>query len=110
MKDSTIVIFTDCSSFINPGPTGTGAVIFRAGMNKPPIKLAKVVSSNCTNCHGEIDDILLALEHMLSAQFQFSAHTFHIFSDSYAAINATTSLSPQEIHHDKIEELIHISN
>ena len=45
MKDSTIAIITDCSSFINPGPTGAGAVIFRAGMNEPPIKLAKAVSS-----------------------------------------------------------------
>ena len=33
-----------------------------------------------------------------------------IFSDSIAAINAITSLSPQEIYHDKIEEIIHISN
>ena len=39
MKDSTIAIFTDGSSIINPGPTGSGTVIFRAGINKPPIKL-----------------------------------------------------------------------
>ena len=68
IKDSTIAIFTDGSSLINPGPTGAGAVIFRAGMNKPPIKLAKAVSSNNTNYHGEIDTILLALKHILSAQ------------------------------------------
>ena len=110
MKDSTIAIITDCSSFINPGPTGTGAVIFRAGMNEPPIKLAKALSSNSTNYHGEIDAILLALKHILSAQSQFSANTIHIFSDSIAAINSITSLSPQEIHHDKIDEIIHISN
>ena len=58
MKDSTNAIFTDGSSLINPGPTGAGAVIFRAGMNKPPIKLAKAVSSNSTNYHEEIDAIL----------------------------------------------------
>ena len=110
MKDSTIAIFTDGSSMTNPGPTGAGAVIFSAGRNKPPIKLAKAVSSNITNCHGEIDAILLALKHILSAQSQFRANTIHIFSDSIAAINAITSFSPQEIHHDKIEEIICISN
>ena len=35
MKDSTIIIFTDGRTLINPGPTGAGAVIFRADMNKP---------------------------------------------------------------------------
>ena len=35
MKDSTITIFTDGRTLINPGPTGAGAVIFRADMNKP---------------------------------------------------------------------------
>ena len=58
MKDSTNAIFTDGSSLINPGPTGAGAVIFRAGMNKAPIKLPKAVSSNSTNYHREIDAIL----------------------------------------------------
>ena len=47
-------------------------VIFRAGMNKPPMKLAKTVSSNSTNYHREIDAILLALKYLLSAQSQFS--------------------------------------
>ena len=110
MKDSTIAIFTDGSSLIYPGPTGAGAVISSAGMNKPPIRLAKAVSSNSTNYHGEIDDILLALKHILSAQSQFSANTIHIFSDSTAAINTITSFSSQEMHHDKIEEIIRISN
>ena len=41
MKESTIAIFTDGSSLINPEPTGAGADICSAGMNKPPIKLAK---------------------------------------------------------------------
>ena len=110
MKDSTIAIFTDGSSLIYPGPTGAGAVISSAGMNKPPIKFAKAVSSNSTNYHGEIDDILLALKHILSAQSQFSANTIHIFSDSTAAINTITSFSSQEMHHEKIEEIIRISN
>ena len=109
IKDSTIANFTDGSSLINLEYTGTGAVIFRAGMNKPPIKLAKAVSSNNTNYHGEIDAILLALKHILSAQSQFNANIIHIFIKSIAAINIITSLSPQEIHNDKIEEIIHIS-
>ena len=59
MKDSIIAIFTDGSSLINPGPTVAGAVIHRAGMNKP-IKPAKAVSSNNTNYHGEIVPIQLS--------------------------------------------------
>ena len=43
MKDSTTAIFTDGSSLINPGPPGPRGVTFRAGMNEPPIKLAKAV-------------------------------------------------------------------
>ena len=110
MKDSTIAVFTDGSSLINPGPTDAGAVIFSAGMNKPPIKLAKGVFSKSTNYNGEIDAILLALKHILSGQSQFSANTIHIFSNGIAAINAITSFSPQEINHDKIEEIIRINN
>ena len=110
MKDSTIAIFADDSSLESPEPTGAGAIIFRAGMNKPPIKLAKAVSSNSTNYHEEIDVILLALKHISSVQCQFSENAIHIFSDSVAAINVITSLSPQETHHDKIEEIIRISN
>ena len=68
-KDSAIAIFTDGSSLINPGPTGAGTLIFRAGtINKSPVKLAKAISSNSTNYHGEIEVILLELKHMFSAQ------------------------------------------
>ena len=78
-------------------------------MNEPPIKLATAVSSNSTNNNGEIDAILLVLKHILSAQPEVSANTIYIFRDSIVAINAT-SLSPQEIHHVKIEEITNISN
>ena len=107
MKDSSFAIFTDGSSLINPEPTGAGAVILRAGMNKPPSKLAKAVSSNSTNYHGEIDAIL-ALKHILSAQPHFSANTIHMFRDSIVTINVITCLPPEEVHHGKIEEIIHI--
>ena len=79
-------------------------------MNEPPIKLAKAVSSNSTNYRGEIDAILLALKCILSSQSQVSANTIHIFRDSIAAITAITSLAPEEIIHNKKEEIIHISN
>ena len=58
IKESTIAIFTDGNSLINPGPTNAGAVIYSADMNKPPIKLAKAASSYSTNYHGEVDAIL----------------------------------------------------
>ena len=41
LKENTVTIFTDGSSSINPGPTGAGAVIFRAGMNEPPTTIEK---------------------------------------------------------------------
>ena len=101
MRSSTISIFSSSgSSLRNPGPTGTGAVILRAAINKPPIKLAKVVSSNSTNDHGEVDAILLALKYILSAQSQVSANIIHIFSNSIAEINVITSLSLQAIDRD----------
>ena len=40
----------------------------------------------------------------MQTQFTYS------HSDSFAAINAITSFSPQEIHYDKIEGIIRISN
>lgn len=66
----------------------------------------KVVSSNSTSYHGEIDGILLAFKNILSTQSEVSANLIHIFSDSIAAINALTLLYPQEMHHEKIEEII----
>ena len=111
MKDSTTSIFTDGSSLINPTErTGAKAVIFPTGVNEPPIKLSKAFSSNSTNYHEKIDAILLALKHIFSIQSQVSAKTIHILSDSIVAIIAITSLSPQEIRYDKIEEIIYISN
>ena len=111
MKDSTTSIFTDGRSLINPTEhTGAKAVIFRTGVNEPPIKLSKAVSSNSSKYHEEIDAILLALKHIFSTQSQVSAKKIHILSDSIVAIIAITSLSPQEIRYDKIEEIIYISN
>ena len=111
MKDSTISIFTDGSSLINPTErTGAKAVIFRTGVNEPPIKLSKVVFWNSTKYHKEIDAILLALKHIFSTQSKVSAKTIHILSDSIVAILAITSLSPQEIRYDKMEEIIYIIN
>ena len=94
MKDSTIAIFTNGSSLINPGPTSVRTVIFTARMNKPTIK----VSSNSTTYHGEIVAILLVINNILSTQSELSANTVHIFSDCNAAINVMISWSLQEIH------------
>ena len=41
-----MAIFTIGSCLVNPGPTGVGAVIFKNGLNKPAIKLAKAVSNS----------------------------------------------------------------
>ena len=75
-------------------------------MDEPPSKLQKAISTNNTNYHGEIDAILLALKHIFSTKSKVNANTIHIFSDSIETINAIAYLSPQEIHHDKTEEII----
>ena len=75
-------------------------------MDEPPSKLSKAVSTNSTSYHGEIDAILLALKHIFLTKFKVNANTIHIFSDSTETINAITYLSLQEIHHDKMEDII----
>lgn len=107
MNDSTTAIFTDGSSLVNPGPTGAGSVVFRAGINEPPIK---TVSSNSTNYYGEIDVVLLALKHISSTHSEVSTHTINIFSHSIVVTDAIKSLSTQEGNLDKIEKIIHISS
>ena len=92
MKGTTIAIFIDGNHLTNPGPAGAGAVIFRPGMNKPPLNLGCFLNS--TNYHGEIDVILQSLEHILSAQSKVSANTIHIFTDSIAAINCHYTTFP----------------
>ena len=42
--NNTIVIFRDGSCQNNPGLTGAGSLVFRDGINYPPIKFAKAVS------------------------------------------------------------------
>ena len=106
MKDSTPATLTDGSSLINARPTGAGVVIFGANINESPVKLAKAFSSNSTSYHGEIDAILLVITHIFSTKSKVNANAIHIFSDSIATISAITSLSPQEIHHDRMEEII----
>ena len=81
-------------------------VLLAQGPVRPPVKLAKTFTSNNTSYHGEIDAILLVIKHISSTQSKVNANRVHIFSDSIATINAITSLSPQEIYHGKMEEII----
>ena len=51
-SNDTIVIFTDGSCQKNPGPTGAVSLVFKDGINNPPIKFAKAVSKFSMNYHG----------------------------------------------------------
>ena len=51
-SNDTIVIFTDGSCQKNPGPTGAVSLVFKDGINNPPIKFAKAVSKLSMNYHG----------------------------------------------------------
>ena len=66
MNENTEAIFTEGSCIGNPGPTGAGAVNFKNDLNKTAIKLAKTVSNNSKNCHGEVELLLLGLKHIKS--------------------------------------------
>ena len=47
-------------------PTEAGTIIFKNRIKKPSIKLAKAVSNNSTNYHGEVEALLLHLKYITS--------------------------------------------
>ena len=107
--NDTIVIFTDGSCANNPGPTGARSLIFKDGINNPPIKFAKAVSKFSTNYHGELEAILLSLKYLRTINL-IAIKKVHIFTDSMSSIQAITSTKQQESYNDTIEQIKRISN
>ena len=108
MNENTVAIFTDGSCTGNPGPTGAGAFIFKNGLNKPAIKLARAVPNNSTNYHAEVE-APLGLKYIKPLSTPWSSNNVHIFSDSIAAINAIISPTQQDLRSNLIEEMKYIS-
>ena len=93
--NDTIIIFTDGSCQNNPGPTGAGSLVFKDGINNPPIKFGKAVSKLSTNYHGELEAILLSLKYIRTINL-IGIKKVHIFTDSMSSIQAITSTKQQE--------------
>ena len=93
--NDTIIIFTDGSCQNNPGPTGAGSLVFKDGINNPPIKFGKAVSKFSTNYHGELEAILLSLKYIRTINL-IGIKKVHIFTDSMSSIQAITSTKQQE--------------
>ena len=71
--------FTDGSALGNSGPCGAGAVIYPNGLDSHPLSLHSPVSKSSTSYHGELKDILLALDHVSKAAIP--RHTTTVFSE-----------------------------
>ena len=108
-QNDTIVIFTDGSCQNNPSPTGAGSLVFKDGINNPPIKFGNAVSKFSTNYHGELEAILLSLKYIRTINL-IGIKKVHIFTDSMSSIQAITSKKQQESFNDTIEEIKRISN
>ena len=93
--NDTIIIFTDGSCQNNPGPTGAGSLVFKDGINNPPIKFGKAVSKLSTNYHGELEAILLSLKYIRTINL-IGIKKVHIFTDSMSSIQAIISTKQQE--------------
>ena len=52
--DIDVLLFTDGSALNNPGPTGTGAVVYIDGYNSVPILNKKAVTPMGNNYTGEL--------------------------------------------------------
>ena len=108
-QNDTIVIFTDGSCQNNPSPTGAGSLVFKDGINNPPIKFGNAVSKFSTNYHGELEAILLSLKYIRTINL-IGIKKVHIFTDSMSSFQAITSKKQQESFNDTIEEIKRISN
>ena len=66
LPPNDVLVFTDGSSFGNPGPTGAGVAAFLDGYDSSPVLLHKGISKNSNNFTGELAAIELASEAPLS--------------------------------------------
>ena len=79
-----MAVFTDGSALGNPGPTGSGAVIYYQRLDQEPVCLSRPVCSNGNNYIDELVGILTALHH-ISEQDELRKD-IHFFIDCQPAI------------------------
>ncbi|XP_045179807.2 uncharacterized protein LOC123539306 [Mercenaria mercenaria] len=80
-----ILVFTDGSSFGNPGPTGGGAAVYLEGYSSQPILLNKGVSKSGNNFSGEVVGIEIAMDFLVEAT-HIMDKKIHLFTDCQSAI------------------------
>ena len=99
-----MIVFTDGSTQSNPGPTGSGVVIKKQGLNSTPIKIAKAVKYMGSNYEGELEAIKIATEYARD-NISPSNDSLHIFSDCQSAISAVTSQNRENYHNSTIRAI-----
>ena len=97
-----MLIFTDISATINPGPTGARAVIRKNGPTSLPIQLAKAVTSSGTSYEGDLEAIKISTEF---ENISDETENIHIFVDCKSAIYTITQQSNENYHHLAISSI-----
>ena len=77
-SDKSMLIFTDGSAQINPGPTGSPTVIKKQGLKSAPIKKVKAISSRDTSFEGEVEAIYMGTEYAKDTPSSARNNNFHI--------------------------------
>ena len=99
-----IVAFTDGSALGNPGPTGSGAVVYHTGLSSEPTPLASAVSKQSNNVHGEIFAIKLACSNIKTTINQHH-RSVNFFCDCQTAILVIANLERAENYSELIREI-----
>ena len=99
-----MLIFTDVSATINPGPTGARAVIRKNGPTSLPIQLAKAVTSSGTRYEGDLEAVKISTE-FAKENISDETENMHIFVDCKSAIYTITQQSNENYHHLAISSI-----
>ena len=76
-KTESVAVFTDGSALGNPGPTGSGAVIYYHGLEQEPVCLSKHFCFSGNNYIGARINIQIALQHISEQEeFHLKGHSF----------------------------------
>ena len=101
----SLVIFTDGSAMINPGPVGAAIVVYKEGISSQPIIFKESVSSRSTSYHGELYALKMAVEHASTFLTPGLTKEVHIYCDCRAAMVAVCTTDLHNTHQSLIEQI-----
>ena len=102
-SDKSMLIFTDGFAQINPGPTGSAAVVKKQGLKSAPIKKVKAISSRDTSFEGELEAIYMGTEYAKDTPSSAPNNNLHIW------VHRLTS-SNKSYYRAKLRKLHHKEN